>query len=347
MCDARDLPHRCLGVTYASLVKENAGGRAVLFIVLVLVLMVGGGWAAAYHFASDTLPHGSVVAGVRVGDLTPTRAAARLRTTLAARAAQPITILAGGTPIRVLPAEAGLSFDAAATVASAASAPSWRPRDLWEHYTEGGDLTPVVRIDQIKLARTAARIDREAGRPARDGAISLAGAHVSVTEPVTGRAVDTHVLAEALQSAYLATGAGRRVHVPLHDVAPKVDEAAVEHAVDRVANPAMSGPVVLVFGRRPVLLAPRDYASALTLAPKDGALVPSLDRTRLEALVARGLARDHRHRVSYDVEDLATTFLDLITRPDGQRAARVTSAVVEPVRTGGSPGSGTGQSPAA
>ncbi|MEX0427587.1 VanW family protein [Nocardioides sp. DS6] len=330
--------------------KENAGGKAVLVVVLVLALLVGGGWAAAYYAAGDELPHGTSVAGVDVGDRTPAAAAAHLQDALAGRMAQPITVVVEGTEVSVDPTEAGLSLDARATVDTGAATRSWDPRRLWSHYTDGRDLTPVVRVDRTRLAAVATRIDEKAGRPATDGAVSFRGAQVSVTDPVTGRGVDPTRLGEALRSAYLATGDGRRVRLGLRDIAPAIDDADVRTAVDDFANPAMSAPVTLVFGRSPVRIAPRGYASALSLVPEDGTLKPALNERRLRTLVGRGLASDRsapvnatvrlvrgkprvipaKPGVSYDPDEVAKVFLDLVARPDGRRTQKVRATVAEP-----------------
>ena len=322
----------------------------MLVVVLVLALLVGGGWAAAYYAAGDELAHGTTVAGVDVGDRTPAAAADHLRESLAAGIAQPITVVVEGTEVQVDPTQAGLSLDADATVSSGAAARSWDPRALWDHYTGGGDLTPVVDVDETKLAATARRIDARAGRLPRDGAVSFAGARVTVTDPVVGREVDAGRLAEALRTAYLATGDGRRVEIGLHDVPPAIDDADVRKAVDEFANPAMSAPVTLVFGKSPVRLTPQAYASALALTPKDGVLAPTLDEARLRALLGRGLASDRsapvdatvrlvhgkprvipaKPGVTYDPDDVAKVFLDLVMRPDGQRTQRVAATVAEP-----------------
>ncbi|MEP9381514.1 VanW family protein [Nocardioides cheoyonin] len=329
--------------------KERPGGKAVVVVLLALALLVGGGWFAAYHFASDRLPHGTRVAGVDVGDRTPAQAARTLRAGLADRMAEPVTVLGGGTAVKVNPAAAGLSLDAAATVASGATGRSWDPRTLWDHYTDGSDLQPVVDVDAAKLAATARRIDQRAGRVAVDGAVSFAAARVKVTDPVMGRGVDEDELAAALRSAYLSTG-DRRVEVGLHDVPPAIDDAAVEKAVDDFANPAMSAPVTLVFGRSPVRIAPRQYAGALTLVPKGDRLVPVLDRAKLRTVIAQGLSSDRsapvdatvrlvggkprvipaKPGVSYDLDDVADVFLKVVTWKDGHRWTKVRSTVAEP-----------------
>ncbi|MGI8645564.1 MAG: hypothetical protein ACR2JD_04500, partial [Nocardioides sp.] len=55
--------------------REKAGGRAVLFLLLVLVALVGGAYVAAYLTAGDKIPRGTTVAGVDVGGRSQAAAA--------------------------------------------------------------------------------------------------------------------------------------------------------------------------------------------------------------------------------------------------------------------------------
>ena len=51
--------------------REKEGGRAVLFLLLVLAALAGGAYVAAYLAAGDKVPRGTTVAGVEVGGHTP------------------------------------------------------------------------------------------------------------------------------------------------------------------------------------------------------------------------------------------------------------------------------------
>ena len=72
--------------------RERAGARVVLVMLLVLALMLGVGYLAAYAAAQDKTPRGTKVGDVPVGGQTLADAAATLRSGLASRAEAPITI---------------------------------------------------------------------------------------------------------------------------------------------------------------------------------------------------------------------------------------------------------------
>ena len=60
----------------------------------------------------------------------------------------------------------------------------------------------------------------------------------------------------------------------------------MREVVDEFANPALSAPVTLLFDDSQVRLTPRRATrAALGTEPRDGVLVPTLDRDRLAELV--------------------------------------------------------------
>jgi len=330
--------------------KEKSGGGAVVATVLGLLVLVGGGWAAAYFLSGDELPHGTTVAGVEIGDQTSDEAAATLQEALDERTGRPITLVVDGEQVEVSGADAGLEVDTEATVAQAGGERSWDPRRLWDHYTGGDEVEPVVTLDEERVAKLAERIDQQAGKPARDGAVEFTATGVSTTAPAPGLGVDRDELREALTSAYVAEGDGRRVELDLQQTQPEIDEDDLAEARDGFANPAVRGPVTLVFGKTPVELSPRQYAPALTMRPEGGELVPALDEKALDRLVAGAVASDARKPVdatvklvrgkprvvpakpgvTYDKAEIRDVFLDLVTKPEGQRKVTVEATVAEP-----------------
>ncbi|MFC4785447.1 VanW family protein [Nocardioides sp. MAHUQ-72] len=327
--------------------REKAGGRVVLVVVLVLALLGGGGYAAAYVAAGDEIARGTTIAGVDVGGRTEAEAAALLRRELGPREDAPITLVVDGRSRSITPADAGLAVDHDASVAQAVGARSWRPGHLWDHYTGGQDLEPVLTVDESRLAGLVTRLDRAVGTPATDGAIELRPGRIRVTRPEVGERLDSDEVRAALESAYLEDDP--TAEVSLHDQQPDIDAGDVQEAMDAFANPAMSGSVRLVFGKTPVRLQPRQFAPALALQPRDGELVPELDEKALADLVGDAIGEDGapedatvalvggrprvvpaKPGVTYDQADVNDAFLTLVTREHGERSMKVRATVAEP-----------------
>ncbi|HQR25618.1 MAG TPA: VanW family protein [Nocardioides sp.] len=327
--------------------REAEGGRVVLLLLLGLVVLFGGAYVAAYLVGDARVPRGTTVAGVEVGGQTHEEAVATLRTALAERVGEPIAVTLDGRPASVDPVEAGLTVDYGASVDAAGASRSWSPARLWDYYTGGDALPPVVTLDGDAMTRALDGLTQEAGRPARDGAVSLVGTTVRVRAPLTGEGVDPETAPEDLRTAYLVQDSP--VPLALVPLVPEIDEQDVQQAVREFANPAMSGPVTLVFGRSPVTLAPRDFSAALALRPVDGRLVPTVDAERLDRLVGRRISGrgapvdatvalvdgkpqvvPAKPGVTYRTTDVTDAFLDLVARESDQRRMRVPATVAEP-----------------
>ena len=262
---------------------EGEGGQAVVLILLVVLVMAVGGWVAAYAGANGKVPRGTTVAGIEIGGRDRTAAAAALSHGLHRQGQDPITVAVGTVTTQVVPEEAGLSIDDVATVAKALGPRSWDPRELWRYYGGGAEIDPVVHVDYRKLDGLLDALDQLAGQPARDAGISLHGGQIALTKPQNGVQIDQDHAREALVASY-AEGL-TTVRLPLTLTQPNVDEADLDNALNTIANPAVSGPVTLVFAGSQVTLAPRQYADLLSLVDQDGALALDVDSAGLATLV--------------------------------------------------------------
>lgn len=324
--------------------REREGGRLVLLVIVGLALLVGAGWAGAFLGAADKVPRGSTVAGVDIGGHTRAEAVRVLEEGLADRVDAPISVTVGGDTESVTPAEAGLSVDYVASVAAAGAGRSWDPEHLWTYYTGGEDLDPVVGVDEVRMQALLDRLGTDLGRPARDGAVRFTDGAVRSVAPRVGEQLDPDATRAAIEAAYLQDDP--TVELSLSAAQPDIDAGDLQEALDGFANPALSGPVTMVFGHSPIQLHPRDYADALAMRPENGELAPDLDLEKLTKLVD-GTISDHgapvdasvalvrgkprvipaKPGVSYQPDDVGQAFLELVTRPDGKRRTNVPATV--------------------
>ena len=234
--------------------RETAGGRVVLLMLLVLVLLVGGGYAAAAVAAGDNVPRGTTIAGVDVGGRTPAEAAEALEAGLADRVDEPIPVSVDGeTPHRHPGGRRASSVDYAASVAAAGGEKSWEPGRLWDYYTGGDDLDAVV-IGRRGRDDGDRRGPGRVGRHAAEGRRRPLRGRRGQGDPAARRASRSSVddARAALEAAYLQEG--ETAELSLTPAQPDIDDADVQAALDEFANPAVSGPVTLVFGKSPVRL---------------------------------------------------------------------------------------------
>ncbi|MFE6649062.1 VanW family protein [Nocardioides sp. NPDC057772] len=326
--------------TGAKVAVAVAGGVAVLAFV---------GWAAAYAVAGDKIPEGTKVAGVDIGGMTADAAKPLLDEKFAAAHSQPIIVTAGDSTTEVNPAEAGLSFDAEATIEKTDAGRSWSPVKLWKHFTGGGEIEPVIKSDDNLIAKVAAKVNKRAGTPFKDGDVVIKKGKIKTTQPVAGEGVGDDALRTALAGQLLVEG-DRKADVPLEELTPDVDEADVQEAVDKVATPAVSAPITLKFEKTPVELSPKEFGDAIRFDPKDGELQASVAPSKLKKVLKKALADDAAKPVDATVEmvngapkvipakpgvtfnqkDLEAVFLDIVTAPEGERIVEVKSKVAKP-----------------
>lgn len=326
--------------------SEGAGGRVVVAVVVVLALLVGGLWVGAHYLVGDRVPRGTEIAGVDLGGQTTADAERALADGLADRVREPIQVVVDGRRARVAPLRAGLEVDYSASVAATGAGETWDPRELWENVVGDQELDAVVGVEEEAMASTIDRLTGGLGTPPVDGAISLAGGQVEVTEPVAGRGLDPEEAEAALVASYLS---GEPAELGITAVDPEIDAADVETAVAEIAEPALSAPVVLRFGGTRVRLGPEQYAAALAIEPTDGTLALTVDEAVLAALVEDQTADagepvdatveivDDRPRVvlarpglGFEPAEVVAAFTGAVTATDAGRRASVEGTVEQP-----------------
>ncbi len=216
---------------------------------------------------SRQLPARAVVAGVHVGGLDTAAAGQRLTARLDA-ATEPFTLVADDVAVRLRPEEVGLAVDTQATFGDATGF-TLDPRRLWEHLTGSDEIPLRVHVDTAVAAPRLARFAESIDRPVEPGAVTFPGGRVEVVRPVTGRALHVAATIDRLERQWLRS---RRIDAALTLTAPPVSGHAVDQAVERLADVAVAGDLVLLDGGARVVLAPSDFAPALLLAPVDGTL---------------------------------------------------------------------------
>ena len=338
--------------------RERPGGRLVIVLVLVLALLVAGGYAAAHAVAGDKVPLNTTISGVDVGGMSRPDAMAELEQAFEDRADEPIEVSVSregtegssedtgdGRSVELRPADVGLEVDYAASVDEAGSGASWSPARQWDYFTGGGDVDAVVTFDEAGLDAALTELSDGLGTPPTDGTVTFTRGGVRTTDPAPGEAIDPDDARDALVAAFL--GEDDTAELTVTEAAPEIDEADVQQALDSFANPAMSTGVTLLFEDSEVRLRPRQYAPALSMQAQDGTLVPVVDEERLTRLVERATTSGEpvdatvrlvrgkprvvpaKPGVEFDPADVNEVFLQLLAAPEGKRSGEVPATVVE------------------
>ena len=305
--------------------------------------------AAAYLglvvWAGDRVPSRTSVRGVEIGGLDEAAAVARLQAELGGLATRPLELTADGDSTRLVPADAGLGLDLAASV-DRLTGRTFEPGALWRKVRGGGGEHPVVTTrDDAQLEAAVTEAVKAFNRPLAEGSVTFGPAGAELALPTIGRSVDPDPVTELVAARWLAGGS---IAVTATAQPPKVTAEALQGFYDQVAEPATSGPLSLTVGDRAVSLPVARLAPTLSTLVTDGRPSLRVDGAALETAVkarnagverapvdARIVLRGStptvvpgRNGQRLDPAALAAAVLPALTTP--QRTATVTPAVVEP-----------------
>ena len=326
--------------------------RPVLFVLFFLVAAAGlavGVYALRGHmYAHEALP-GVRVLGADVSGSGQAEAAAKIDRAAAPRLAAPVTVVAAGHELTVVPGEL-VRVDSTATAAAALEAgrgsTTSRALALLSPLPASRNVAPVLILRRVAAGALFAKLDGY-GKPSASATVTLAGLAPVVHPARAGTRVDQQAFVDALER-HVATGHSTIV-VRYRRADPTVSTEAATIAATR-ARTVLSAPVQLRYAgidlgslgpeRLATLLRFRPHGKALdaTFDPKTVAAVvgPLVRRWRRPAIDARLATDGNRVRLLPEREganlDAAATVSALAAATYGRlgRVADVTLAPVQP-----------------
>ncbi|WP_304108775.1 VanW family protein [Mycolicibacterium bacteremicum] len=222
---------------------------------------------------ASKVPRGVTAAGVPLGGLTPAAAEQRLREAISARESQPVPVTVGALSATVDPGAVGLAADPAATVAQAGG----QPLDPVTRITSFFVDTPVELVTSVNEQALTATLDELGTAVAEDpveGSIVFVGGEPTPSDPRSGWRLDVPAAAEAFVRDWAA---GEAVALPMQERPPQTTAADVATALEEIATPAVSGPVIISGVDVRGVITADVIAAALTFTPEPGRLMPELD----------------------------------------------------------------------
>jgi vancomycin resistance protein YoaR len=265
--------------------REPASGsrRRVLLICFLTAAGVLLVWAGAYAAAGSGVPRDTSVLGVDIGGLDRGEAVDKLEAELSEQAQAPLAVRVGQDSYEVVPADAGLTFDAGATV-DRVDGRTWNPAGLWRSLTGAGKTTPVVNVDETRLSAAVSALAETADAESRDADVVFEDGEARIVEPQEGRAIDQDAARSALRSAYLKTS-DAPIELEAAAVPPTIGADEAQRAFDSFAEPALSSPVTVRAGGESIRVPVDTLAAVLSMEPEGDKLTPRLDAKALrEAL---------------------------------------------------------------
>ncbi len=319
-----------------------------MWVPLVLLLVLGGGYSLLAWWSSTRVPAEVDVAGVDIGGLSERAARGALEDQLVPRSTLPLTVSVAGSQHQLSPQAAGLSIDLDATVDEVVGF-SWDPEVIWRQFDGGTSIAPVASVQTSELRAALTELATSVDTERADGSVVFDGVLAVAVDAVTGIRLDVPGSAEVLRRTWvLPPGA---LELPTEVTEPDVTQAEVDQVMTDFALPATAGPVVIAVPPKTVTLPLEAFVPALSVTSTDGQLVPAVDAEFLKkALVTADPSLDTQAKdaglvfkdgrptivpgvtgVAVDTAELGTAVQAAFTA-DG-RTATVAAAVQEPAVT--------------
>lgn len=321
----------------------------ILIVVGAVIAALLALYFGAVLAVGDGVRSGTTVQGVAIGGLSVAEATDKLDATLGRRAERNLRVRALDQIFVVSPPEAGLIFDADATIAQV-SGREWNPLRLMSDLTSQRQIEPVVVIDRVALSEQVASMADSVAQPPVEPVLTMQGRTPVLVSGEPGRAIDESETATMMEVAFLQprTPIDAPVVVVPTEITPQ--EAAEAEAF---AIRAVSAPVTVDAGGTMATIPATAVADALSFTREgttwqpelDGAVLHNSIRQQLSAVETPGRNATFRIRqgapvvvkskVGRGVEDteLASQVLTVLGNPPSQRTVAVSMGVREPSLT--------------
>jgi vancomycin resistance protein YoaR len=331
------------------LMTMSAAGNRTKLIIVGAFAALALVYVALIVFSGGGVRQGTVVSGVSIGGMSTADAVATLDATLGKLSRRPIKVEAVGKEFVVKPKDAGLSFDAKATVASATGR-TFNPFVMVADLLGQSEVEPVVVVDEQALTSQISGISLAIDRPATEPSITIKDMTAELKPGKNGRALDVEATSAQLVDALLKERepiAGSVVKVP-----PMVSQASAEESA-ALARSAIANPITVTAGDASAKLKPKAIARSLSFTVVGDQLTPQIDGLVLQRALDGKLAgaevpgRDASFKIvqgkpvvvpsvvgrGVSETELATAVVDVLGNEPPDRTVTVTMAVREPAVT--------------
>ena len=269
----------------AELLHGRRPSRGVLagIIGAGLLVLVWGGAAVA---TTQHIFAGSTVSGIDVGDMSPDEARQLVADQVGAELAQPVVLSVNDSTDTLVPAESGVTVDAAASI-NRLIGPTINPVTIIKRLS-GTDVGAVTAVDSGELTNALnARLGTLATGTA-DAVVTLEGATPVVTPGANGTGMDVDASVKALSAGWplgqaeitLVEGTARPA-ITDDDATTFVDSVLTPLLSDSLTVTAADTSVEKTAATKQVVLSPEQIADLTTISTDDGELSAVLDSQRL------------------------------------------------------------------
>lgn len=224
--------------------------------------------------SSDRVPRGVTAAGVPIGGMALTAAEARLRTEVSSRTTRPIAVTFADERAEIDPTSAGLAVDWTATVDQSGTQPLNPITRLSSLFTTR-EIGVVSTADDTALTAALEDVDAKVAQDPVEGTVRFDGTTPVAVNPEAGRRLDVEASAELVKRDWAT---GDTIDLPINELQPSTTASDVQAAIDDLATPAVSAPLLISSDGDSVAIIDEDViAAALTFDIENGDIAATVD----------------------------------------------------------------------
>ncbi|WP_024877226.1 VanW family protein [Saccharomonospora piscinae] len=232
------------------------------------------------------IPRGVSVAGVEVGGMSHSEAEDQLREQIEPRLNEPVAYTAGEVSGELDPKQAGLALDWNATLEQAGDQPL-NPFTRIGSFFSTTELGVVTQAEPNQFDNAMKALRKDIDQEPVEGNIAFENAQAKPVEPKQGQQLEGDQARDTILTHWAS---GEQLSLPVASTPVTVPIEEVQRTLREVAQPAMSGPVVVRGEGADGTLEPAEIAEGLSFEAKDGSLVPKIDQKKIVAGVESELA---------------------------------------------------------
>ncbi|MGH3877611.1 MAG: VanW family protein [Actinophytocola sp.] len=227
---------------------------------------------------SGDVPRGVSVAGVDVGGESHEDAEQALRSAIEPRLTAPVDVTIGDESAKVDPVKAGLTIDWDATLDKAGDQPL-NPFTRLASFFTTENVNVATTTDNSALTAAVEVLRDNTDRKPTEGGIKFEGVTPIAIEPKQGQTLDGEGARKALVDGWAT---GEAIELPVDSTPVKTTAEGIERAMKEIAEPAVSGPVIVHGEGKDATLERAAIAKALTFAPDNkGGLTAKVDQKKI------------------------------------------------------------------
>ncbi|MFC5215026.1 hypothetical protein [Streptomyces coerulescens] len=278
------LPEPSSSSSSSSRAPKKKGRNKLALVGGGVVVLAGGLYCAGLLMNHTDVPKNTTVLGVDIGGGTRDDAVRKLNDAFDDRVVKPLKLSVGGKTVELQPDQAGLQFDMAQTVSTAASSDYNPVSVIGSLFGQQRVVDPVMPTDEEKLQ--AALEDASGGSGSvTEGSVSFKTGKAVAVYGKAGQGIDVAGSTTAVEEAYrtqVETGTSTPVKVATTTREPTVTNAEVDRFMKEFAQPAMANKVtVQTDAAHSIPFGSLSLPKILGVKAVDGKLVDTYD---LEAL---------------------------------------------------------------